>query len=241
MVKAIHTTTLGEAYKQSIQHIIWPDNHRTLTTEDGEQVWRSKDTLIIHVETPNRDLKSLIDYYPMGPQAMKKYVAEVMGIDLRETQNTKDDFTYTYHQRLCQYEVLMNHKFESGEVVRWQTRLHVIDQIHEIINKLLTSRTTRRACAITWRPYEENYTNTRSPPCLQWIKCEIVDNHLNMYTLWRSRDVLLGMGANIYAINALHNYIATSCNAKVGFYEDMSVDAHIYYERDVNYLQKWLV
>lgn len=241
MVKVINTQTLGEAYKQSIQHIIWPANHRVLTTEDDEVVWRSKDTLIIHVDSPNRDLKSLIDYYPMGPQSMDKYIGEIMGLETREVQNTDDDFVYTYHQRLCQYEVLMNHKFDSGGIERWKTRLHVIDQIQEIINKLNTSRTTRRACATTWRPYDENYTNTRSPPCLQWLKCEIVDNHLNMYTLWRSRDILLGMGANIYAINALHNHIATSCNAKMGFYEDISVDAHIYHSRDMNYLKRWLV
>lgn len=239
MVKGIETITLAEAYKQAIQYIIW--NHTERITEDKELVWRSKDTLILHVDNPSKDLETLIDYYPMGRQGMSTYVDEVMGTDERPTLNTSDDFCYTYNERLCHYEVLLNEKVISSDgVERYYTRSHIIDQIDEIVHRLNLSRSTRRACAITWRPYEDNYTNTRSPPCLQWIKCEIVDNRLNMYTLWRSRDVLLGMGANIYALHALHSLIAARCQCAVGFYEDINVDAHIYYKRDGNYLKRWM-
>ena len=239
MVKIIETSILAEAYKQSIYHIIW--NHKDIVTEDGEKVWRSKDTLILHVDNPSKDLDTLIKYYPMGKQGMSTYVDEVMGTDDRSTLNTSDDFSYTYNERLCHYEVLNNEKVVSSEgIERYYTRLYTIDQIDEIVKRLNTSKSTRRACAITWRPYDDNYTNTRSPPCLQWIKCEIVDGKLNMYTLWRSRDVLLGMGANIYAIHHLHKSIADRCGCVVGFYEDITVDAHIYYYRDGNYLKQWI-
>jgi len=239
MVKSIETITLADAYKQAIQYIIW--NHRDLKTEDDERVWRSKDTLIIHVDDPCRDLDILVDYYPMGYQGMSTYVDEVMGNDSRETKNTSDDFCYTYHERLCTYEVLTNEKVEAADgIIRYYTRLHIIDQIEEIIKRLNSSQSTRRACAITWRPYEDNYINTHSPPCLQWIKCEIVNDELNMYTLWRSRDILLGMGANIYALHHLHREIAARCQCAVGFYEDINADAHIYYKRDWNYLKRWM-
>lgn len=239
MVKCIDTTTLAEAYKQAIYHVYW--RHTDIITEDNELVWRSKDTLIIHVDNPSKDLDVLIDYYPMSKGGMDSYADEVMGTDDRPTVNSDDDFVYTYHGRLCKYDVLCNEKqVDQFDVTRYYTRLYSIDQIDEIVNRLNTSPTTRRACAITWKPYEDNYTNTRSPPCLQWLKCEIVDGKLNMYTLWRSRDVLLGMGANIYAIHHLHKSIAERCGCEVGFYEDISVDAHIYYKRDLNYLQRWI-
>ena len=242
MTKCINTLTLAEAYKQCIQYIVWPQNHRVVITEDNEKVWRSRDTIVVHVDTPSNDLATLVDYYPWGPQAMEEYVAGIMGTDHRVTKDTKDDFAYSYHQRLCNYEVLQNLEVISpvDGVKRYNTRLTIVDQINEIITRLNTSPTSRRACAITWRPYDDNYTNTHSPPCLQWLKCEIVDGRLNMYTLWRSRDVLLGLGANIYAIHHLHCAIASQCGVKVGFYEDVMVDAHIYFERDVNYLKRWL-
>ena len=240
MVKAIDTTTLAEAYKQAIQYIIW--NHREITTEDNELVWRSKDMLVLHVYSPSKDLSTLSAYYPMGQQALEQYKLEVMGTDNRDTLNTSDDFFYTYHERLCQYNVLTNEKHVSPDGVEYYcTRDHLVDQIDEVVKRLILSPSSRRACAITWKPYDDNYVNARSPPCLQWLKCEIVDGHLNMYTLWRSRDVLLGMGANIYAIHALHASIAARCQCAVGFYEDITVDAHIYYKRDANYLKRWMV
>lgn len=242
MTKAIDTLTLAEAYKQCIQYIVWPQNHKVIITEDDEHVWRSRDTIVIHVDKPSSDLSTLINYYPMGKRAMDEYVDEIMGTDSRPTKGTTDDFCYTYRDRLSSYEVIVNHETISpvDGVKRYQTRLHLVDQIDEIVKRLNLSPTTRRACAITWRPYDENYTNTRSPPCLQWLKCEIVDGKLNMYTLWRSRDVLLGMGANIYAISHLHSAIASQCDVPVGFYEDINVDAHIYFKRDYNYLTRWL-
>jgi thymidylate synthase (methanogen type) len=239
MVKGIEVTTLAEAYKQAIQYIVW--NHREFETEDEELVWRSKDTLVLHVIDPSRNIGKLADYYPMGLGALDTYVDEILGRDDREVKNTADDFVYTYFDRLCKYEVLRNEKVVATDgVERHLTRYYEIDQINEIVKRLNASRSTRRACAITWKPYDENYTNLRSPPCLQWLKCEIVDDKLNMFTLWRSRDVLLGMGANIYAIHFLHTAIAARCQCAVGFYEDINVDAHIYYKRDGNYLKRWL-
>jgi thymidylate synthase len=225
MTKCIDTTTLAEAYKQCIQHIVWPSNHRIITTEDNEKVWRAKDTIILHVSNPSYDLKTLIDYYPWGPLAMEQYTDEIMGTDHRETKNTTDDFSYTYHDRLTNYQI---------------NTVMSINQIDEIVRRLTSSPTSRRAVAITWRPYEDNYLNTHSPPCLQWLKCEIVDGYLNLFTVWRSRDVLLGLGANIYALNKLHQHIAQRCNCKVGFYEDITTDAHIYFLKDANYLKRWL-
>ena len=238
MVKGIEVTTLAEAYKQAIQYIIW--NHTEWITEDKELVWRSKDTLVLHVSDPSRDIATLADYYPMGVKALDQYADEVMGTDNRPTLNTADDFHYSYNQRLCHYEVLRNEEVVAPDgVVRHPTRLYCIDQIDEIVKKLNASKSTRRACATTWYPFDDNY-NEKSTPCLQWLKCEIVDDKLNMFTLWRSRDVLLGMGANIYAIHFLHTAIAARCQCAVGFYEDINVDAHIYYKRDGNYLKRWL-
>jgi thymidylate synthase len=234
-------STLAEAYKQSIQYIIWPQNHRELITEDNERVWRSKQTISIHVEQPYKELSTLIDYYPMGKQGMQKYVDEVMGVDDRVTKNTSNDFAYTYHDRLCHYDVMLNiPKTAHDGITRWYTRGFDIDQIDEIVSKIKTSPDTRRGVAITWKPYEDNNINATSPPCLQWLKCDVIDNHLNMYTVWRSRDILLGMGANIYALHQLHKKIAERTGYKIGFYEDVNFDAHIYYESQGNYLKRWL-
>lgn len=240
-MKGIDTSTLAQAYKDTIQYIVWPQNHVVKTTQDGELVWRSKDTIVIHVDEPNKDLKRLIDYYPMGPQAMESYVEEIIGVDSREVKGSSDDFCYTYNERLMNYEILQNiENIDVHGIKRYYTRCNIINQIDEIVKRLNESPTSRRAVANTWNPYKDNYVNARSPPCLQNLKCEIVDGKLNMFTYWRSRDALLGLGANIYAINRLHNQIADACGVSVGFYEDINVDAHIYYKRDANYLKRWL-
>jgi thymidylate synthase len=233
-------STLAEAYKKSIQYIIW--NHNDVVTEDNQKVWRSKETISIHVDQPQRDLETLINYYPMGRQGMQTYVDEVMGVDGRVTKDTDDDFSYTYYDRLCNYDVMLNiPKTSYDGIIRWYTRGFDINQIDEIVARIKSSPNTRRAIAITWRPYEDNTINAESPPCLQWLKCDVMNNHLNMYTIWRSRDILLGMGANIYALHVLHSSIADKCGYSMGFYEDVSFDAHIYYESQANYLKRWLL
>jgi len=231
-MKVINTSTLAEAYRKTIEHIVWPQNHQERITEDDEAVWKSKEIITLEVSQPNKDLEVLIKWYPLGAQGMLQYRDEVMTGEY-PTRGTDQEFDYCYYDRLFEYQVLKNHQVEDG---RFKTRLYKVDQIKSIIDKLKDQPGTRRACATTWYPYEDN-TGLTTTPCLQWLKFEINDHRLDLTTLWRSRDCLMALGGNLFAMNALHCWVADHLDIEVGWYYDIIDNAHVYFRRDMDQLK----
>lgn len=126
----------------------------------------------------------------------------------------ESQFEYDYHSRLIRH-----------------------DQIGYIINKLKTQGTSRRALAITWIP--EIDQNKNDVPCLQLIQCTIRKNKLDMKVVFRSNDMLLALGANMYALTKLQEYIADKLNIEVGVYTHIALIPHIYHVRDACILEQW--
>jgi len=205
---------LAEVWEKSIIEL-W-NKGIEIKTEYNEM---SKDcTMIMEIEEPFSEPRihkaGIIGSY----KTLIEYVNEILeGIHDKYVEEGK--WPYTYHERL------FNYKF--GE--------NTINQIDYILEKLKETPYTRRAQAITWKPW--NDTKIDDPPCLQRIWLRVFQNRLVMHTTWRSRDALKAAFMNMYALTELQKRIANELNVEIGKYVDISNSYHIY-ERDYETMKK---
>jgi thymidylate synthase (methanogen type) len=101
-----------------------------------------------------------------------------------------------------------------------------INQIKYIIEKLKEKPYSRRAQAITWRPFVDPFHI--DPPCLQRIYMRIKDKKLLMQTTWRSRDLFRAWEANVNGMIRIQKKVAAQLGVQVGHYLDFSNSLHIY-------------
>lgn len=158
-----------------------------------------------------------IDYRLSDKSSVKESFAEAYMEYLIYGYDTDVKFEYDYHSRLFDY---------NG-----------VNQIEKLINHLKEKSTTRRGVAITWQP--EVDIEKEDVPCLQWLNINIRDNKVNMTVLFRSNDILLALGANMYGLTGLQSYIAEKLNVECGIYRHIAVHPHIYVNRDKNELKKF--
>jgi len=157
---------------------------------------------------------------------LEDYVKEVIE-GVRDHLVKLGKISYTYHERLFSYEVDSN----------------VINQIDYIVDKLSNSPFSRRAQAITWKPWID--TKIDDPPCLQRIYCRVYGNELVMQAMWRSRDAFKAAFMNMYVLTLMQSMIARRLSnklgteIKVGEYIDISNSYHIY-ENDWNKVESFV-
>jgi thymidylate synthase len=167
--------------------------------------------------------------FPGGLEDLQEYVLEVIqGIKdhwIRQSADTANDtrWEYTYHQRLFGYTV-------PGLDA-------VYDQIKLLVEKLARTPYTRRAQAITWKVWEDNFCY--DPACLQSIWCRLLqddrsDWYLNTNIRFRSNDAYKAAFMNMFAFIQLQQHIAASIadlsgkNVKLGRYVHQADSYHIY-------------
>lgn len=128
---------------------------------------------------------------------------------------------YSYHGRLFAYD-------NEGAG---------INQINQMIEKLVDEGFTRRAQAVTWRHQLDQ--GVSDPPCLQRIWARIIPDgdgnlYLNMNLHWRSRDAYKAAFMNVYVMTLLQEMMAEEVTKRikkkvlVGRYVDISDSYHIY-------------
>lgn len=165
---------------------------------------------------------------PCGLEDLQEYVLEVLdGIKdhcVRDPNDPNDTrWEYTYHQRLFKYSVLELDK--------------IYDQIQILVDKLAKSPHTRRAQAITWKVWEDNYCY--DPACLQSIWCRLLpDNddkwYLNTNVRFRSNDAYKAAFMNMFALISLQKKIAEMVSnlsgnkVILGRYVHLADSYHIY-------------
>ncbi|MGQ4874208.1 MAG: thymidylate synthase [Promethearchaeia archaeon] len=101
-----------------------------------------------------------------------------------------------------------------------------INQIDYVIKKLKESPYSRRAQAITWRPYADPYSE--DPPCLQRLYFRIKNNKLILQTCWRSRDLFKAWEPNVNGMIRIQESVAKELEVEIGEYLDFSNSLHIY-------------
>lgn len=107
--------------------------------------------------------------FPGGIEDLREYVLELQGAKdhwVKNMDNKKDTkWEYTYHGRFKNWGSWK----EKNKIVG----PYKVDQIQEVINKLIAQPFTRQAQMITWMPHMD--PGCYDPPCLQSVWCRIVE------------------------------------------------------------------
>ena len=105
-------------------------------------------------------------------------------------------------------QVLSNVPTE-GLTYTYGSRLHVKNQINEVIASLRKNKDNRNGISVTWNAETDYHFE---PPCLILIDCKIQDNYLYMTAYFRSHDIYKGYCMNIIALQSLQEKIINSLN-----------------------------
>jgi thymidylate synthase len=220
---------LAEAWEKSVLSV-YNEGCDIKTEYDKPDDPPSKDcTMMIVVKNPLAEPMIHRDF-PGGFDDLQEYVLEVLdGIKdhlIRTSAEDTDDtrWEYTYHQRLFQYSLP---RIEN-----------IYNQIEIMSKKLAETPYSRRAQAITWKVWEDNYCH--DPACLQSIWCRLLQGEdsdqwfLNTNIRFRSNDAYKAAFMNMFAFIQLQLRIAdlisqfSGKNIVLGRYLHQADSYHIY-------------
>lgn len=196
-------------------------------------------TMIMTIENPFAE-PVIHRCFPGGLEDLEEYKQEVCdGIKDFLIGVHEESWQYTYHERLKRYDVP-----GLGET---------IDQLKEVVEKLAEVPFTRRAQAITWQPWKDNYII--DPPCLQrfWFRILEINGeyYLNTNMDFRSRDAYKAAFMNDFAFIHLIKNVAEAIEeklrkkginkaVKLGRFVDKSDSYHIY-GKDIQDFEKQFI
>ena len=190
--------TLAEAYEAAIVRL-FNEGTRFQTQYDRPDDPMSLDcTMNITILEPESD-PMIHQAFPGGIDDLKEYVLELQGFKDHWVKNMNDPsdtrWEYTYHGRLRRYGSWKELAGEDGQKVRKDVGLN-IDQIENVIQKLVRQPFTRQAQMITWMPNID--PEVYDPPCLQSLWYRMMEDNDGIYWLncnirFRSNDA---WGAN---------------------------------------------
>lgn len=160
-------------------------------------------------------------------KSLFEYVEEV----LKGTADWRigKDWHYTYHERLFRYKVYTvdEHASNADIIAKYPlVRDSQINQIEYIIEKLKKVPGSRRAVAVTWQPWRDEWVD--SPPCLNWLQMRVIEGKLHAWFLMRSNDALKASFYNMFAFSELMRYVADRLGVKVGPMHYIASSYHIY-------------
>lgn len=215
-MKLIQAQTLAGAHEQVIRHILRSGKKVMV---NGVSTLETDETAMI-VERP-MDHPRFVRWLPFDQAFMDKYAKQI----LEGNHANKSQFEYDYHMRLY----------------HWSTETHDANQIRYIIDTLTKDPTSRRAVANTWNAVVDE--RVEDVPCLQLVQCTIRDGKLHTKVVFRSNDMLLAAGPNMYGLTELQREIAHVLSIKrgeeieCGTYTHISLVPHIYNERDADIIK----
>jgi len=210
---------LAEAWENSLVSV-YQNGCEIKTEYDKPDDPESRDcTMTVVVRSPLTEPMIHKDL-PGGLEDLQEYVMEVLdGIKDHCVRNLDDPddtrWEYTYHQRLFNYSV--PHLAEA------------FDQVELLSTKLAKTPHTRRAQAITWKVWEDNFCY--DPACLQSIWCRLLQANgdkwlLNMNVRFRSNDAYKAAFMNMFALIQLQAKIAGRISALSGKTVDLGRYVH---------------
>ena len=179
--------------------------HGDLIKTEDNQLCRECMNLMVTIENP-RD-----DWPIQGSNWSIPALAVYADTEILSPISPKG-FEYSYGERLFAYP-------------GWRVADKQLDQIKYVIEKLRDNPTTRRAIAITWHPYTDNYSD--HVPCLQSVDF-LYRGRLHLTAYFRSHDIQQAWPANVYGLSRLLSYVAEKAGMQPGSLTTISVSAHIY-------------
>ena len=181
---------LAEAYEKALI-ALHAEGTRFRTQYDKEGDPLSLDcTMNLTIEDPMAD-PLIHKAFPGGFADLREYVFELQGLKDGWTKNMNDAddtrWEYTYHGRLQNYG-RWKEKRDEGSV---EAGPFGVDQIEQVISKLVEQPFTRQAQMITWMPNHD--LDCFDPPCLQSLWYRILEDDdgvqwLNCNVRFRSND-----------------------------------------------------
>ena len=209
---------LPEAWERAVMQT-WETGAIIPTQYDKPGDPPSRDAIaVIAVNSPMAEPR-IHRAFPAGIAELEAYRQEVVdGIHDHWICPEEGKWEYTYHERLFAYSV--------------PGIKDSIDQIEYVINTLVDAPHSRRAQAITWKPWEDN--GICDPACLQRMWFRIFDDQLVMNVHMRSNDAFKAAFMNMYAFTDLQRIVAEIVSCKlgrtihVGQYTHIADSFHIY-------------
>ncbi len=199
-IPVLHVTerTLAEAYEKALISL-YKEGIRIQTQYDKPGDPLSIDsTMNITVLEPETD-PMIHKAFPGGIDDLREYVLELKGFKDHWVKNMNDPadtrWEYTYHGRLAAYgswKELRDLSDKGSSHIAGFT----VNQIEQVIGKLVKQPFTRQAQMITWMPQLD--AQVYDPPCLQSLWYRILEDEegvwwLNCNIRFRSNDA---WGAN---------------------------------------------
>ncbi len=182
--------SLAEAYEKALLSLYTEGTRfRTQYDKDGDPL--SLDcTLNLTIENPMAD-PMIHKAFPGGFADLREYVYELQGLKDGWTKNMNDPddtrWEYTYHGRLQNYGQWKEKQGDKSVAVG----AFAVDQVEQVIQKLVEQPFTRQAQMITWMPNHD--LDCFDPPCLQSLWYRILEDDdgvqwLNCNVRFRSND-----------------------------------------------------
>ncbi|MCX6375246.1 MAG: thymidylate synthase, partial [Armatimonadetes bacterium] len=196
-VVQITAQTLPEAWEKAVLQT-WELGARISTQYDKPSDPPSRDAICVIVVTDPMSEPRIHRAFPGGIVELEAYRQEVVeGIHDHWVNPAEGKWEYTYHERLAAYSVPGLPK--------------PIDQIEYAINALAEAPHTRRAQAITWKPWED--AGIHDPACLQRLWFRVFGDELVMNVHMRSNDAFKAAFMNMYAFTDLQRLVADELSA----------------------------
>jgi thymidylate synthase len=192
--------TLPEGWERAVL-ATWEQGARIATQYDQEGDPHSRDALLVlTIRDPFAEPR-IHRAFPGGITELEAYRQEVVdGIHDHWIDPAAGKWEYTYHERLAAYSVPGLER--------------PVNQLDYVVDALSEAPHTRRAQAITWKPWED--AGIHDPACLQRLWFRIFGDELILNCHIRSNDAFKAAFMNMYAFTDLQRVIAERVSARLG-------------------------
>jgi len=213
--------TLPEVWEAALV-AVWDHGAAIPTQYDKPGDPPSKDaTAILTIHHPLQEPR-IHRAFPGGIEDLEIYRQEVVdGIHDHWIDPKAGKWEYTYHERLFAYSYASfgdpnKSHFDPKSGNRYPDPMGTkrIDQIQYVVDALVEAPHTRRAQAITWKPWED--CGISDPACLQSLWFRIFDDELVMNVRMRSNDLFKASFMNLYSFVDIQRLVAEKVSEKLG-------------------------
>jgi len=120
------------------------------------------------------------------------------------------------------------HIHDLGRIygVQWRDWDHRIDQLREVVDRIITDPSDRRLIVTAWNPGELDLMCL--PPCHTHFQFFVEGDKLDLIFYMRSVDTFLGMPFDISSYALLLHIVANETNLKPNILTGCFADTHIY-------------
>jgi thymidylate synthase len=245
----IDRTTIAEVHEVAVASIMKTCRGIDIETSPGkwEKTWEYPDLVTVIIRKPQMQ-PQVSEACNFGPGFIAQYKNDLCHLKTRSEYPEGQAPEYTYPWRIFDYPTRIN--LVTGGVFMTPDSHgngdgFGINQIDQIVSRLLKNHESRRALGITWVP-ELDGVAVKDQPCLQNVHFLIRENALHLRCFFRSHDFLGGASANWVGLTGLmelvrekliaggYPSVATGYphNLEIGSLTTCSSSAHLYWKRD---------